>query len=132
MTNSRDVKIIHLLLYCRVVRYYITKNKRNQKMTSKTKFVSMKDYLDKLVSVITCDGRNIIGTLKGIDQMSNIILQDSHERHYYENKSCQIIILGLYIIRGQNIAIIGELNENDDAKLDLKNIRGNQCKPVVH
>ncbi|KAM0948190.1 putative U6 snRNA-associated Sm-like protein Lsm1/8 [Dioscorea sansibarensis] len=34
------------------------------------------------ISVITNDGRNIVGVLKGFDQATNMILDESHERVY--------------------------------------------------
>lgn len=63
----------------------------------------MEDWLEKAVSIITCDGRNIIGTLKGYDQVQNLILSDSHERVYSEDKGVVQQVLGLYIIRGDNM-----------------------------
>ena len=35
-----------------------------------------------MVSVITNDGRNIIGILRGFDVTNNLILEDCHERVY--------------------------------------------------
>jgi U6 snRNA-associated Sm-like protein LSm8 len=35
-----------------------------------------------VVSVITNDGRNIVGTLRGYDQTTNMIMEDCHERVY--------------------------------------------------
>jgi U6 snRNA-associated Sm-like protein LSm8 len=63
----------------------------------------MEDWLDKVVSILTCDGRNIIGVLKGYDQVQNLILSDSHERVYSEEKGVVQQVLGLYIIRGDNM-----------------------------
>ena len=37
-------------------------------------------YVNRMVSIITTDGRNFVGTLKGFDQTINIILEDTHER----------------------------------------------------
>ena len=34
------------------------------------------------VSVITNDGRNIIGILRGYDQTTNVVLEECHERVY--------------------------------------------------
>jgi len=42
----------------------------------------LEDLLDQNVSVLTNDGRNVVGTLQGVDQMTNIILMDCHERVY--------------------------------------------------
>ncbi len=35
-----------------------------------------------VVSVITNDGRNIVGVLRGFDQTNNLILDECHERVY--------------------------------------------------
>ena len=43
------------------------------------------------------------GTLKGFDQTINIILDDSHERVYSPNQGVEQIILGLHLIRGDNV-----------------------------
>ena len=37
-------------------------------------------YVDKVVQIVTNDGRNIVGVLKGFDQTTNIILDECHER----------------------------------------------------
>ena len=61
--------------------------------------MSLQEWIDKTVSVITSDGRNIIGTLKGFDQTINLILEQSHERIYSEDRGVVQNVLGLYIIR---------------------------------
>ena len=38
---------------------------------------SLESYVNRPVSVITADGRNFIGTLKGFDQTINLILDES-------------------------------------------------------
>jgi U6 snRNA-associated Sm-like protein LSm8 len=43
------------------------------------------------------------GTLKGYDQTVNIILDDSHERVYSTDEGIEQVVLGLYIIRGDNV-----------------------------
>jgi small nuclear ribonucleoprotein (snRNP)-like protein len=47
--------------------------------------------------------RNIIGTLKGFDQTINIVLSDSHERVYSSDSGVMQNVLGLYLIRGDNM-----------------------------
>ena len=37
-------------------------------------------FIDKVVHVVTNDGRNIVGILKGFDQTTNVILDECHER----------------------------------------------------
>ncbi|KAH9725063.1 U6 snRNA-associated Sm-like protein LSm8 [Citrus sinensis] len=84
------------------------------------------------ISVITNDGRNIVGVLKGFDQATNIILDESHERVYSTKEGVQQLVLGLYIIRGDNISIVGEVDEELDSHLDLSNLRAHPLKPVIH
>ena len=56
-----------------------------------------------LVSVVTCDGRNIVGTLKGFDQATNVVLRSSHERIFSADEGATKIDLGLYFLRGDNM-----------------------------
>ncbi|KAL8532240.1 hypothetical protein ACS0TY_008735 [Phlomoides rotata] len=91
----------------------------------------LETLVDQTISVITNDGRNIVGVLKGFDQATNIILDESHERVYSTKEGVQQLVLGLYIIRGDNI-IVGELDEELDASLDLSKLRAHPLKPVIH
>lgn len=63
----------------------------------------LQDFLEKVVTIVTNDGRNIVGTLKGFDQVQNLILADTHERVYSEDKGVSQQILGLYIVRGDTM-----------------------------
>ncbi|CAL1407575.1 unnamed protein product [Linum trigynum] len=92
----------------------------------------LESLVDQTISVITNDGRNIVGILKGFDQATNIILDESHERVYSTKEGVQLLVLGLYIIRGDNISVIGELDEELDAHLDLSNLRAHPLKAVIH
>eukprot|EP00250_Pteridium_aquilinum_P024668 c29420_g1_i1 orf=495-788(-) len=93
---------------------------------------SLESLVDQTISVITNDGRNIVGVLKGFDQATNLILDESHERVYSTKVGVEPIVLGLYIIRGDNIAVVGELDEELDANLDLDSVRAHPLKPVQH
>jgi U6 snRNA-associated Sm-like protein LSm8 len=93
---------------------------------------AIESYVNRVVSIITSDGRNFVGTLKGFDQTINIILDDSHERVYSMANGVEQITLGLHIIRGDNIAVIGELDEDVDARLDMTALKAEQLTPIVH
>ncbi|XP_062347054.1 LSM8 homolog, U6 small nuclear RNA associated isoform X1 [Cinclus cinclus] len=84
------------------------------------------------VAVITSDGRMIVGTLKGFDQTINLILDESHERVFSSSQGVEQVVLGLYIVRGDNVAVIGEIDEETDSALDLGNIRAEPLNSVVH
>lgn len=94
--------------------------------------MALQEWMDKRISVITNDGRNIVGNLKGFDQTVNIILEESHERVFALNTGVDQVVLGLYIIRGDNIAVIGELDEAKDSMMDLSQIKAMPIKPLSH
>ncbi|GMH91446.1 hypothetical protein TrVE_jg7240 [Triparma verrucosa] len=93
---------------------------------------SLEELVGKKVSVVCGDGRNLIGILKGYDQVQNLVLSETHERSYSQEAPVELIDLGLYIVRGDNLALIGELDEAADAQMDLSTIRADPLKPVVH
>ncbi|GMH79758.1 hypothetical protein TL16_g08263 [Triparma laevis f. inornata] len=70
---------------------------------------SLEELVGKKVSVVCGDGRNLIGILKGYDQVQNLVLSETHERSYSMEAPVELIDLGLYIVRGDNLALIGEL-----------------------
>ncbi|XP_076065738.1 U6 snRNA-associated Sm-like protein LSm8 isoform X2 [Oratosquilla oratoria] len=65
---------------------------------------ALESYVNHLVSIITADGRNIVGTLKGCDQTINLILDECHERVYSTQRGVEQVVLGLYIVRGDNVS----------------------------
>lgn len=87
---------------------------------------------DKSVSVITSDGKVLVGTLKGIDKTTNVILDDSHERVFSSDQGVEKHQLGLCVIRGENVALIGEVDRDIDHKLDLGKCKAKPLKPVTH
>lgn len=89
-------------------------------------------FLNHVVSVVTNDGRNIVGNLRGYDQTVNLILDECHERVFSPTAGVEQVVLGLYVIRGDNIAIIGELDQDMDSQVDLSVVRADPLKPVVH
>lgn len=64
---------------------------------------SLTAYIEKVVLVITQDGRTIQGKLEGFDQTTNVILSESVERVYSLDEAVEEVPLGLYIVRGDNI-----------------------------
>ncbi|KAI5701829.1 U6 snRNA-associated Sm-like protein LSm8 isoform X1 [Diaphorina citri] len=92
----------------------------------------LESYVNRVVSIITADGRNFVGTLKGFDQTINIILDDSHERVYSPTAGVEQVVLGLHIIRGDNIVVVGELDEAVDSRLDLTSLRAEPLSQIVH
>ena len=75
--------------------------------------------------------RNFVGTLKGFDNAINLILEDTHERVYSTNAGVEQVVLGLHLVRGDNIAVIGEVDEEIDKRIDLNNVRAEPIASIV-
>ena len=43
------------------------------------------------------------GTLKGYDQLTNLVLENCHERVFSPSEGVEQIVLGLYIMRGDSM-----------------------------
>ncbi|TMW69344.1 hypothetical protein Poli38472_001500 [Pythium oligandrum] len=69
--------------------------------------------LAEKILVVLRDGRHLVGYVRSFDQYSNIILEDTYERHVAGGLFCDIE-LGLNIIRGDNIVLLGELDEDKE------------------
>ncbi|TMW66894.1 hypothetical protein Poli38472_012010 [Pythium oligandrum] len=92
----------------------------------------LQELMNRTISIITNDGRNIIGVLKGYDQAINVVLDDSFERVYSQKEPVEAVELGLYIVRGDNISVIGEVDEDIREQVIDDQTRAAPLKPVVH
>ena len=76
---------------------------------------SLVDELDKKHLVLLRDGSKILGTLRSFDQFANIVLEGAVER-IIVNKSYSDIPLGLYIVRGENVVLMGGVDESKETE----------------
>ncbi|KAI9142384.1 hypothetical protein BKA69DRAFT_1068006 [Paraphysoderma sedebokerense] len=90
----------------------------------------LRDYVDHIVEIITNDGRVIIGKLRGYDQTTNVILEKSEERIYGGEDGVETQELGLYILRGDQIAIIGAIDPDKDAAINFASVQAEPIKPI--
>jgi len=67
---------------------------------------SLAGMVDARVHVITNDGRHVVGTLRGFDQVTNVILEGCSERVYSSERGVEEAPLGLYMIRGDNVCVL--------------------------
>lgn len=70
---------------------------------------SLIEDVDKQIMVALRDGRTLIGYLRSIDQYANLLLSSTFERVHVGNKYGDIP-KGIYLIRGENVVLIGEVN----------------------
>ena len=92
----------------------------------------MKAFVGKEVHIITNDGAHILGLLRGVDKVTNLILSDARERIYSPSEAVKINPLGLYLVRGDNCACVGTENPEVAATIDLQRVRAQPMKPVKH
>ncbi|KXS21003.1 U6 snRNA-associated Sm-like protein LSm8 [Gonapodya prolifera JEL478] len=89
-------------------------------------------YMDKTVQIITNDGKVILGTLKGVDTSVNVVLHGSTERVFSQDEGVEIVPLGLYIIRGDNVGIVGLVDEGVDSGIEWSEVKAQPLGSVRH
>ena len=95
---------------------------------------SLIEQLDTRVLVILRDGRHLLGTLRSLDQFSNLVLEDTYERHIAGTKYADIY-LGLYIVRGDSLVLLGQVADDESNEMltqvemsEIQNLREKQSK----
>eukprot|EP00941_MAST-03F_sp_MAST-3F-sp1_P004103 g4103.t1 len=80
---------------------------------------SLVEQLDKKVLLVLQDGRHLVGWLRSFDQFTNFVIEETFERRYVGDLYGDIP-LGLYIVRGENVVLLGEIDperERNNTKL---------------
>ena len=77
---------------------------------------ALAEHLDRALLLVLRDGRLLFGTLASYDQYGSIVVETAKERLTAQGKFADID-MGMYMIRGENIMLMGEL----DAALDAAN-----------
>eukprot|EP00392_Amoebophrya_sp_AT5.2_P014327 g14476.t1 len=89
----------------------------------------LEDFAEAKVSVLTNDGKYFVGILSGFDQATNVILTQCEERVYHADAEGEKLYMGLYVIRGDTIAMVSEIDEKTDDQIDVETIRAAPMKP---
>ncbi|XP_013116789.1 U6 snRNA-associated Sm-like protein LSm1 [Stomoxys calcitrans] len=79
------------------------------------------EEVDKKLMVLLRDGRTLIGYLRSVDQFANLVLHRTIERIHVGNEYGDIP-RGVFIIRGENVVLLGEIDREKESKLPLKEI----------
>ncbi|KAI9718637.1 MAG: SM-like, degradation of cytoplasmic mRNAs and positively regulates transcription initiation [Chrysothrix sp. TS-e1954] len=79
-----------------------------------TTAASLLDLTDKKLMVSLRDGRKLIGVLRSWDQFGNLVLQDSVERIFTHNHLYADVPCGLFLVRGENVMLMGEIDLDKD------------------
>lgn len=78
-------------------------------------------HLPEKLMVLLRDGRTLIGFLRSVDQFANLVLHRTIERIHVGNEYGDIP-RGIFIIRGENVVLLGEIDRDKESKLPLKEI----------
>ena len=79
------------------------------------------------VLILTVDGRTLIGDLLSTDQATNLVLANTVERIIRtpdDEEPSTEIEHGLYLIRGDNVVVCGEIDEKMDGDIDWSKVKG--------
>ncbi|KAL5287774.1 LSM1 family protein [Megaselia abdita] len=79
------------------------------------------EEVDKKLMVLLRDGRTLIGYLRSVDQFANLVLHRTIERIHVGNEYGDIP-RGVFIIRGENVVLLGEIDKDREQTLPLKEI----------
>ncbi|OJD21902.1 hypothetical protein ACJ73_06755 [Blastomyces percursus] len=77
------------------------------------------------------NGRTLIGTLLSTDQLTNLVLSQTVERIIRtpdDPEPSSQVEHGLYLIRGDNVVICGEVDEDIDGGIDWAKVKGQMVK----
>lgn len=66
--------------------------------------------VDRKIFVLLRDGRNLFGILRTFDQFANLVIQDTLERIYLDNGRYGETYRGVFLVRGENVVMMGELD----------------------
>ncbi|EPQ60782.1 Sm-like ribonucleo protein [Gloeophyllum trabeum ATCC 11539] len=89
---------------------------------------SLVDCVDRKMMVVLRDGRKLIGVLRSYDQFANLVLEDTVERIYHADVFAERW-QGLYLIRGENVVLLGEIDLDQEDDVPLRQVEWNTLEP---
>lgn len=72
--------------------------------------------IDKKMVLVLRDNTKLFGVLRSFDQYGNLVFQDSYQRIYVDDCYADIP-KGVYLIRGENVVLMGEIVSEPSRKL---------------
>ncbi|KAF2083500.1 Sm-like ribonucleoprotein [Saccharata proteae CBS 121410] len=95
------------------------------------------DFINNKVAIITIDGQYYVGTLLGGDYNTNLILHETVERIIYpaddqDGENRELRDNGVRVLRGDNVVIIGLVDEALDDSIDWTKVKGEPIRSTRH
>ncbi|CAD6504624.1 BgTH12-00132 [Blumeria graminis f. sp. triticale] len=97
--------------------------------------MSLQVYVNKKVLVLTSDSRTLLGTLLSCDQMTNLVLSNTIERIIRPPEDIEAsseVSHGLYLVRGDNVACVGLVDQELDDSISWTEVRGAVIGGIKH
>ena len=89
----------------------------------------LQGYIHQSVTIITTDGRVMVGKLRGMDQTVNLVVEECVEYVYSAHQPMTTHDLGTQILRGDTIVLVGNMDEVGDLPTSTHAM---PFKPIVH
>ncbi|EIM92431.1 Sm-like ribonucleoprotein [Stereum hirsutum FP-91666 SS1] len=89
---------------------------------------SLVDCVDRKMLVILRDGKKLHGVLRSYDQFANLVLEETIERIYSKNHYADKYV-GLYLIRGENVVLLGEIDLDEEDEIPLRRADYQELEP---
>jgi U6 snRNA-associated Sm-like protein LSm8 len=86
-------------------------------------------FVNQLVIVSTHDGKILVGKLIGCDPQCNLVLAHCKERIFQSDQGAETHEHGLYLVRGDNVATLGDVDEEIDSSIVWSEV---QADPLKH
>ncbi|KAF2120211.1 hypothetical protein BDV96DRAFT_486065 [Lophiotrema nucula] len=80
----------------------------------KENILDLSKYMDKRITVKFSGGREVIGTLKGYDQLMNLVLDEVKEAMTDEEGTVRYRKLGLIVARGTLLVVISPVDGSEE------------------
>ncbi|CAJ2512986.1 Uu.00g011050.m01.CDS01 [Anthostomella pinea] len=84
-------------------------------------------YVNKKVLIMTADSRTLVGNLLSCDQQTNLVLGKATERVIRtpdDDEPSTEVPLGLYLVRGDNVCVVGLVDESLDESINWQEVKG--------
>ncbi|KAI1403074.1 Sm-like ribonucleoprotein [Hypoxylon fuscum] len=96
---------------------------------------NLSGYINKKVLIITADSRTLVGNLLSCDQMTNLVLAHTVERVIRtpdDPEPSTEVPLGLYLVRGDNVCVVGLVDEPLDDSINWEEVKGSAIGGIKH
>ncbi|KAI1326273.1 putative small nuclear ribonucleoprotein Lsm8 [Xylariaceae sp. FL0255] len=87
------------------------------------------------VLILTADSRTLVGNLLSCDQQTNLVLGQTVERIIHtpdDDEASTEVPLGLYIVRGDNVCVVGLVDEPLDESIKWDQVKGSAIGGIKH